>query len=62
MSCHIPINQKPRNFHFAPIKILVLIIPVKNSARFSGRLPMLIFNHLSDYIFDKEIYCPEKYE
>ena len=38
VSCHIQINQNRRIFHFATIKIVVLIISGKISGKFSGKL------------------------
>ena len=53
MSIQMQINQNRRVFfHFDTIKIFVLII----SGKFSGKLPTVIFNQLSDAIFDKENY------
>ena len=62
MSCHMQIHQNCRIFHFATIKILVLIISGKISGKFSGNLPTVIFNQLSDAIFDKENYFSGNYE
>ena len=58
MSCHIQINQNRKFFHFDTIKILVLII----SGKISGKLPIVIFNQLSDVILDKDNYFSGNYE
>ena len=62
LSGHIQINQNWRIFHFNTIKGFVLIIPGKISGKFSGKLPIVIFNHLSVAIFDKEDYFSGNYE
>ena len=49
-------------FHFATLKIFVLIISDKTYGNFSGKLPTVIFNQLSDAIFDKENYFSGNYE
>ena len=48
------INQNRRIFHFATIKIFVLIISGKFSGKISGKLPTVKFTQLSYAIFDKE--------
>ena len=50
----IQINQNHRIVQFATIKIFVLINSGKFSGKFSSKLPTVIFNQLSDAIFDKE--------
>ena len=55
-------NQNRRIFHFATKNIFVLIISGKISGTFSGKLPTVIFNQLSDAIFDKENYFSAKFE
>ena len=62
MSYHIQINQNCRVFIFDTIKIFVSIISGKISGKFSGKLPTLIFNQLSDAIFDKENYFSGNYQ
>ena len=44
MSCHIEINQNRRIFHFDSLKVFILILSRKISAKFSG-----IFNQLSQW-------------
>ena len=51
MSYHIQVNQNCRMFHFATIKIFVLIISGKISGKCSGKLHMGIFNQLSEMQF-----------
>ena len=48
--------------HCDTIKIFVLIISGKISGKFSGKLPRVIFNQLSDAIFNKEHYFSGNYE
>ena len=62
LSCHIQINKNRRIFHLATLKLFDLIICGKISAKFSGKPPTIIFNQLSEPMFDKENYFSGNYE
>ena len=62
LSFRIQINQTSIFFDFATIKTFVLRISGKIYGKFSGKLPTVIFNQLSDAIFDKENNFSGNYE
>ena len=62
LSRHIQINQNLGIFSLCYNKNILLIIFGKISGKFSGNRPRVIFNQLSDAIFDKENYFSGNYE